>query len=308
MKFNELAAYPGVERVGIVLRCEGMGDCLYAMKVIKRMRFRLWAGKHLDLFTHCPKLFAGFPHVDQVFAIKLDDPDFLESMKVYEAHSPLVALFNTEELPHSRMDTFNFISLPLGIGELTFAEKQIEYFPVEEDVAEGFDVVLNTSVTWPTRTWPLAFWQNLADELVNKGLRVAVVGKDIESKADGILKMSTPLFGCADLVNKLSLDQTYFTIKKSRLFVSCQNGLSVLASATDAELVVLDYSIEWSRHAVFRNSNPYYKVSYVKGACDYYCGSADTCPVPEHNGELKCIPSYEAVAQVVRERVRLIFG
>jgi len=49
--------------------------------------------------------------------------------------------------------------------------------------------------------------------------------------------------------------------------VSCQNGLSVLAGATDTEIVVLDMSIEWSKRAVYRNDNPFHKITYVKGNC-----------------------------------------
>ena len=42
-----------------------------------------------------------------------------------------------------------------------------------------------------------------------------------------------------NLVNRLSLDQTYYTIRKAGLFVTGQNGLSVLAGATDTRIVVL---------------------------------------------------------------------
>jgi hypothetical protein len=42
----------------------------------------------------------------------------------------------------------------VGNFTLSFREKQLEYFPGEPDQAEQFDVVLNSSETWPTRTWP----------------------------------------------------------------------------------------------------------------------------------------------------------
>jgi len=57
-----------------------------------------------------------------------------------------------------------------------------------------------------------------------------------------------PLQGnVTNLVNALSLDQTYFTLAKAGLFVSGQGGLTVLAGATDVEIVVLGLSIEWSK-------------------------------------------------------------
>jgi hypothetical protein len=290
------------EHLGIELKSDALGDCLYAMKVIKRMRYRLWKDKVLDLFTHRPDLFEHCPYIDSISI------PYVDQMEAYRAKHEFVELFRADLLPHHRMDTFNLVSVPLGIGELTFAEKQLEYFPGEEDRADSFDVLLNTSITWPTRSWPVEHWQKLANALTFRGLKVAVIGKDVHSKGDDMLKRSLPLQGCHDLVNALSLDQTYYTLRKSKLFVSCQNGLSVLASATDVEIVVLGMSIEWSKRAIYRHENPHYKASYVKGGCEFYCGSSHQCPLPENNGELKCIPTYDSVERVVLERAHAIFG
>ena len=206
-------------------------------------------------------------------------------------------LFELDKLPHWRTDTFDFISIPLGLGGLSFREKQLEYFPTEPDEAQAFDVVLNTSMTWPTRSWPLENWQRLADELVARGLTVAVVGKDLHSPGDGIAKRSPELRGVTNLINRLSLDQTYYTLRKAGLLVTGQNGLSVLAGATDTRVVVLGMSIEWSKRAIYRHENPHHKVIYVKGSCDIYCGSMKDCP--EYEGELRCVPNYATVRDAV---------
>jgi hypothetical protein len=278
------------ERVGLLLACEGMGDCLFALAVIRKMRVGM--NYRFDVFTHHPALFAACPYVEQAHSISDG------SLQRYP--HKVVKLFELDKLPHWKMDTFDFISIPLKLGELTFAEKQLEYFPVEADAAEAFDVVLNTSMTWRTRSWPVEHWQRLADTLTARGLSVAVVGRDVASAADRMQKPSPPLAGnVRNLVNALSLDQTYFTIRKCGLFVSGQNGLSVLAGATDTQLVVLGMSIEWSRRAIYRHEDPHYKVTYVKGACPVYCGQADECPLPENRGELKCVPGYEAVEAAV---------
>jgi ADP-heptose:LPS heptosyltransferase len=282
------------ERLGLVLTCEGMGDCLFAMAVIKKLRSAY--PYRFDLFTHHPALFKACPYVDEVKHIS--DPG------VPHYRHKVVRIFEIDKLPHWRMDTFDFISVPLGQGELSFREKQLEYFPVEEDRAEAFDVVLNTSMTWRTRSWPIENWQRLADTLIARGLRVAVVGKDLESRHDKILKRSLPLTSATNLVNALSLDQTYFTIRKAGLFVTGQGGLSVLAGATETEIVVLGMSIEWSKRAIYRHENPHYKVTYVSGDCLVYCGQDNACPLPENKGELKCVPGYERVEAAVLDRLR----
>jgi ADP-heptose:LPS heptosyltransferase len=121
----------------------------------------------------------------------------------------------------------------------------------------------------------------------------------VESRFDRRLKRSLPLEGCRNLVNQLSLDQTYYTLRKARLFVSGQNGLSVLAGATDTQIVVLDMSIEWSKRAIYRDESPSHKVTYVKGECRVYCGASTACPLPENRGELRCVPAYEKVEAAV---------
>jgi ADP-heptose:LPS heptosyltransferase len=280
------------ERIGLVLTCQGMGDCLFALSVIRKLQLDYKGRQTFDLFTHHPGLFGACPYVENVYPIG----DKAQRDKY--PHQALV-MFEPAKLPHPAMDTFDFISIPLGIGTLSFREKQLEYFPAEADHAEVFDVVLNTSITWPVRSWPLESWQRLADALKARGMSVAVVGKDTYSAPDAMLKRSPPLAGCRNFANQLSLDQTFFTIRNARLFVSCQNGLSVLAGATDVEIVVLDFSIDWSKRAIYRNQDPRYKATYVKGGCDVYCAVSDLCPLPENRGELKCIPGYEKVEAAV---------
>jgi ADP-heptose:LPS heptosyltransferase len=280
------------ERVGIVLTCEGMGDCLFAQSVIRVMQKTSDYG--LDLFTRHPALFKACPYVENVYP--LDEA----RLKAYPHQ--LVKMFDLDKLQHWRIDTFDFISIPLGLNGLSFREKQLEYFPTEPDDAQAFDIVLNTSMTWATRSWPLEHWQRLADELLALGFSVAVVGKDVASTADGMAKRSPEIRGAVNLTNRLSLDQTYYTLRKAGLFVTGQNGLSVLAGATDTRLVVLGMSIEWSKRAIYRNEDPHYKVTYVRGGCDVFCGFADKCP-PEYPRNLSCVSTYDAVRAAVQAAI-----
>jgi ADP-heptose:LPS heptosyltransferase len=280
------------EQAGLILACEGLGDCLFSMAVIRKMKQQSQGRYRFDLFTHHPEVFRACPYVENVYSIRDE-----AALRGYP-HKTRV-LFELDKLPHWSMDTFDFVSVPLGIGTLSFREKQLEYFPTEADTAEAFDVVLNTSMTWLSRSWPTERWQRLANALLARGRTVAVVGKDVTSPADNMTKRSAPLEGSRNLVNALSLDQTYFTIRKAGLFVTCQNGLSVLAGATDTEIVVLDMSIEWSKRAIYRGENPFHKITYVKGNCDIYCATGFKCPLPNAAEHFKCVPAYEAVEAAV---------
>jgi ADP-heptose:LPS heptosyltransferase len=284
------------ERLTIVLNCEGLGDCLYAIPVIKKIHALKAHQYVLDVLTCHPELFAACPWIDRAGPIS--------DLMALKGDLKALTMFDPSKLPHGLMDTFDFLSVPVGLGTLSFREKQLEYFPVEADAAERFDVVLNTSMTWPTRSWALSNWQRLADVLTGHGYSVAVVGKDIHSPADRMDKISHPLAGCRNLANRLSLDQTYYTIAKSGLFVSCQNGLSVLAGATRTEIVVLGMAIEWSKRAIYRDENPHHAVTYARGDCPIHCGKAFECADPTGGATFRCVPSYETVEAVVLDRLR----
>lgn len=282
------------ERLGLLLACEGLGDCLFGLAVIRKLKRTFDC--RFDVFTLHPELFRACPYVERAYP--------LEQVAVDAYGHKFVRMFEPDKLPHRNMDTFDFISIPLGLGQLSFAEKQLEYFPVEEDQAQAFDVVLNTSMTWRTRSWPLEHWQRLADALTAKGHSVAVVGKDVESRVEQMVKQAPPLNGqVTNFVNRLSLDQTYHTIRKAGLFVTGQGGLSVLAGATDTEIIVLGSAIEWSKRAIYRHADPFYKATYATGDCEVHCGRIHDCAVPQNN--FRCVPGYDAVAAAVFRKLRL---
>lgn len=285
------------ERLGLVVGCRGLGDCLFTLAVMRKLHALSEGRCRFDVFTHQPGIFRAAPFVASSQAMGDES-----AIRAYP-HGKRV-LFELDKLPHFAMDTFDFVSVPLGIGTLSYREKRLEYYPVEPDRAQAFDVVLNTSMTWPSRSWPVERWQRLADELVSMGLTVAVVGKDVENPSDDLVKRSPPLTGVTNLANALSLDQTYYTLRKAGLFVTCQNGLSVLAGATDTEIVVLDMSIEWSKRAIYREDSPFHKATYVKGGCGIYCASGFKCALPDPAEHFKCVPSYEAVEAAVLARLR----
>lgn len=291
-----MSSPPIPERIGLILGCRGLGDCLFAMAVMRKMHASLQGRCAFDLFTHQPELFRACPWVATARPITDE-----AAIRAYP-HGKRV-MFELDKLPHWAMDTFDFVSVPLGLGTLSYREKRLEYFATEPDTAQAYDVVLNTSMTWKSRSWPLERWQRLADTLLARGLSVAVVGKDVENPSDQLTKRSPGLAGVVNLANALSLDQTWHTIRKAGLFVSCQNGLSVLAGATDTEIVVLDMSIEWSKRAIYRGDSPFHKVTYVKGACTIYCGTANQCPLPDPADHFKCVPGYEAVEAAVLARL-----
>ena len=63
-----LSSTPALERTALVLTCEGMGDCLFAQSVIRKMHAK-FQGKHsFALYTHHPSIFRACPYVAEIHA------------------------------------------------------------------------------------------------------------------------------------------------------------------------------------------------------------------------------------------------
>src|SRR5438445_12184649 len=97
------------EQVGIILACEGLGDCLYSMAVIRKMKGESRGRYRFDLFTHHPQVFAACPYVEKVYPIG-------DAAALRGYPNPTRKLFELDKLPHWLMDTFDFVSVPVGLG------------------------------------------------------------------------------------------------------------------------------------------------------------------------------------------------
>jgi len=89
--------------------------------------------------------------------------------------------------------------------------------------------------------------------------------------------------------------------RQARLKCGCSNRTVGACHEFDrrreTEIVVLGLSIEWSKRAIYRHESPLYKVTYVTGGCEVYCGQADDCAVPGY--DFKCVPTFEQVKVAV---------
>ncbi len=91
--------------VAIILKCEGMGDCLFAIPVIKKLTWDLEPESKFVVFTHRPNLFLNCPNVGKAYDIR-----DIEELSKYDNK---LTLFELDKLPHHLMDTFDFISLSI---------------------------------------------------------------------------------------------------------------------------------------------------------------------------------------------------
>lgn len=120
-------------------------------------------------------------------------------------------------------------------------EKKLELYIKPEDLQfEKYDYLFDTkkpvvgitysSVVNDARRWPLEYVLKLAELLVNKGYQVVLLGKTIghrEIKRDFII----------DLVNKTSLYEFIYILKKLEIYISVSTGGIHLAAALGKKVI-----------------------------------------------------------------------
>ena len=75
------------------------------------------------------------------------------------------------------------------------------------------------------------------------------------------------------VINKTSLDDTWYLIQNSLCFITMDSGLLHLAGTTDAEIIQLGSSINPEFRSPFRHGSQEYKYHYVMGGCGLNCAS-----------------------------------
>jgi len=98
-------ADPQKEEIAIILQCEGMGDCLFAMAVIKKLYLIPGTNSSIILFTHNPHLFAKCPYVEKVYNI--------HNMTERAKYKKTGILFDTSKLEHWKKEKGGLLSRTL---------------------------------------------------------------------------------------------------------------------------------------------------------------------------------------------------
>lgn len=90
-------------------------------------------------------------------------------------------------------------------------------------------VIVHPTITWPSRTLPLKFYQELIAKIQHNGDKVALVGKDINMAGVKGLYPATEFPGVIDLTNKLTLAECGYLYSISKIAVSNESGNMVLS-------------------------------------------------------------------------------
>lgn len=272
--------------------CRALGDTLCATPTIRKLYNSY--NKKISVITNIPGLFQNNPYIQNVFNGSVDREQLKEIYDIYDT-------FDISYKPngvcnkHNAMDIRQFHAISLGMM-LTKDEMTLDYTPSTNISIPNLPrkyVLIHTVQNWNSRTWSFNNWRLLTKLLNEKGISVISVGKD--SSELGGSNVDKPVFDFEienglNLVNKTSLDETWYLIENSICFVTMDSGLLHLAGTTDAEIIQLGSSINPEFRSPYRNGSQEYKYHYVKGGCGLNCASDVRYGVREWNS-IHGIPS-----------------
>jgi len=247
------------------------GDVLYTTSIL-RLIYKAYQHK-VYLSTSSPEIFINNPYVEIIDINTINIQDY----EVFNLNEGISSGNNI--IKHIRkMHLIDFFSMNIG-AILTPEEKQIDFFPDVYDNKFNLPddyICINPSKTWNSRTWSTDNWNKLIKMLEMINIKVVMLGKDINylqynNDNKGFVEIKNE--NIIDLTNQTSLSDAHYIINKSKVFITMDSGLLVLAGATDTNIIQIGSSINPYYRAPYRNGSQHYKYCHIPGECKLFCAS-----------------------------------
>tara|TARA_B110000977_G_C11079306_1_gene492344 strand:+ start:559 stop:1485 length:927 start_codon:yes stop_codon:yes gene_type:complete len=275
----------------IKILTKSLGDTICSIPTINKL-YQMY-GEPITVFTVHPTLFKNHPSVLEIKDIDDNSEDYiLHKTCIFDGHKK-----------HNAIDIRQFHAWDLGIS-LTGEDMGCDLY-CEKEKEIGYDnyVIIHPSITWESRTWSKNNWQELTNRLISIGLKVVIVGSDIEQKdfkyftnsdgSSGYKEVSKNIYdiqGGVDLINKTTIPELRWMMgNKALCVVTMDSGILHVAGTTDCYIIQLGSSFNNKLRAPWRNGRQDYKYNYIKGGCDIACGSDLKYGLKEH-GNIHGIP------------------
>ncbi len=204
-------------------------------------------------------------------------------------------------LSHSRIHTVDLISIKALRLVLRDSEKTLEAYWKEEDlqrvkslllnhplaeknhILEGNFVVISPAITWPSRTLPLAYYQELITAIQKKGIGVILVGKDITYQrgvdCNKTLYPSEFFQDAISLYNQLTFAELAALYSITPIAINTENGNNPISCTNDFCWNLYIPSLTAPEFRLpFRHGSQKYKTAVAANDLDYYpsCIHGDT--------------------------------
>jgi ADP-heptose:LPS heptosyltransferase len=280
----------------------GFGDLLYQTPLIKWMS-RFFKGG-VDVWCYNTEPFENNPHINKLFKIEnntVPDPSDIYFDNVFYL-SPNMNSFIARSLYHHNHPVDVYSQGLFGIklrdddaGLVYEAKVDKKFFEKMKNLniyknSHTNTVVINPSVTWPSRTLPLEAYQELIGRILERGDQVVLVGKDIspsnylpedyaydndaslrKDEVKGLYPVDNFPTECIDLTNQLSLGELAALYTLSNIAINTENGNMVMSTTAEQIWNVYIPSLTAPEYRLpFRQGSMYKNTAVVENDKKYY--------------------------------------
>ena len=293
---------------GFLLCGEGYGDMICMIPTVEKVARQL--GRTLDVWTKRPEVFANIPSLQP----RMSDDSALEP---YLAKGGLLIVCPVRFDQSPKWNQAHLAVRPAeGIVQLEDADKVVRLYTTAEDretaarllkpLGARPKVVIHPNRNRPVRTWPGDCWRELALGLLERGVGVVAVGRDVPNIADteenvpkGVFDLGIEHNRFLDLTGQTSLHELCEVIAASDVAVTFDSGVLHVANCTETPVVALFSDNDPDFFTRIRNGKPGASTVAVHRPCPtQFCqtwhGAWSECIQP---GEKKmcCLPTVEQV-------------
>lgn len=281
---------------------EGFGDLVFHTPTI-RMLSRMF--RRVDVWTIQDEPFRNNPRIEQLRKLPFDIKSFDIPEGVYARVLPTWGPITN----HSGIHTIDLVSLHVLGSVLRPHEKDLEMFWTDDDAAfvdsllagiPGPILVASPSRTWPSRTFPLGWWQELIRALARLG-SVVLVGK--ESVYESGIDMPRGLWPAEafpearSFYDRLSFAQLACLYSRADVAVNCETASNPVSACNDRCWNVYIPTVTAPEFRVpFRHGSQEWRTTVVGNPRDYYPGSLYGQAVDLKNAEVERPPAAAVVA------------
>ena len=285
MRKKMLIGKPDYSPVLLITNFEGYGDLLCHTPSI---RILSQIAPNLDVWCKRPEPFFLNPCIKNLSVYSERE---LVIPSKYEDRVILISVDSQGHFPHCTIHNVDLFSIKAMRKILRYREKTVEaYWSLQDKqrvqkllqqhrVADDRFVVITPAITWPSRTLPLPFYQELIVGIQRRGYQVVLVGKEISYTRDAN-EMNKTLYdaahfpGAISLYNQLSFAELCALYSITPIAINSQNGNTWASCTNDfcwnlfiPTLSAPEYSLP------FRHGSQFYKAAAVGNAADYYPAS-----------------------------------
>lgn len=274
----------GPGKVCLMTSFVGFGDLLYMTPLIRFLKKSL--GLTVDVWSVNSEPFLNNKDINDLYTFNkkaIPKPlDFYKRVFNFCRWGENISISNIHPTDLFTQEALN-ISLRNKEKDLVFDwhpndEKKVQDLlrqhslkPVSTGLKSCNYVIMSPIITWPSRTYPLEFYQRLCTRIQRTGDKVLLVGKDVTHQGVKSLYSADNFPGAIDFTNKLSLAEAGALYSMSKLAYSSESANMLLACTNDTcwnvfltSLSAPEFRLPW------RNGRQHYLNYVVANDDDYY--------------------------------------